>query len=594
MKIVKNNLTMLKMVWGISPSYIVGVVFSEIISAFLVVAGLLINRFIINTLMDEAVSFKSIAFSFILYLVIDFILSGFSIFLANAFHNLKFIGVCAELKNRLLNKATEVDISAYENTEFYNDYNRALNEINSRAAGVVQNIGLILKYILTTILITSVVFEINFLFGAIILSAAYFIYTASIDKIDYKLTNELTPFERKMGYMGHVFSEKPLAQESRTYGAKNFFIRKNEQVWKRHVDITKYHLKKASFLGNVYSLFKNIIRIIAAIYVSQGIIAKRITAGDFMFVLESFYAFNKNLTDLLSLSLSFKDNSQYIDCILKVLNYKAEIPENPGGEKIKSYERMNIEFRDVTFSYPNTPEETVLKNISLSINEGMKIAIVGDNGSGKSTFVKLLLYLYNPQTGIITCNNKDYAKYNTSNLRSAFGVVFQDYQIYLVTIAENVMMRAVSEEDNNAVWEALEFSELAEKVQQMEKGINSECLKIIDEDGVYLSNGQIQKLAIARAYAKKSRILVFDEPSSALDPVAEHDLFKKLLELGENKTVIYVSHRLSSVVDADKIVLFDSGEIKESGTHRELMALKGKYYSMFSVQAEKYQLQGGQ
>ncbi|MDR1689294.1 MAG: ABC transporter ATP-binding protein/permease [Clostridiales bacterium] len=284
-----------------------------------------------------------------------------------------------------------------------------------------------------------------------------------------------------------------------------------------------------------------------------------------------------------------KNESVYIGYLEEILNYKPVIPDNKYGIKLSKEKGVNLEVKNVTFSYPSVPEDTVLRDVSLKIERGKKLAIVGYNGSGKSTFTKLLLYLYKENAGEILCDDRSYDSYNTESLRGIFSVVFQDFQIFAISIAENILLREVNgAEDEKTVWDALKFSGLLDKVKSLENGIHSVITKEFDEDGVFLSGGESQKLAIARAYARNSSVLIFDEPSSSLDPLAEHEIFSRLLALGKDKTVIYISHRLSSVVDADEIVLFDSGEIAEKGTHAQLMNLGGKYFEMFNLQAEKY------
>ena len=225
----------------------------------------------------------------------------------------------------------------------------------------------------------------------------------------------------------------------------------------------------------------------------------------------------------------------------------------------------------------------------MEISKGEKIAIVGINGAGKTTLVKLLLRLYDVDEGNITINDQDYKQINTKSLREKVGAVFQNIEVYAVTIAENVLLREVKgQEDIDLVNKALEFSGLYEYVYSLPDNINTKVTREFHRQGIIFSGGQMQKLAIARGYAQDYQLFILDEPSSALDPIAEAKVYNNMLELGKNKTMIFISHRLTTTVNADKIYLFENGAILEQGTHEQLMDLNGQYKKMFESQAIKY------
>ena len=218
-----------------------------------------------------------------------------------------------------------------------------------------------------------------------------------------------------------------------------------------------------------------------------------------------------------------------------------------------------------------------------------KIAIVGRNGSGKTTLIKILLRLYDPTSGIVEMDGKDYREYDVRSLRRRIGVVFQDFSCYASSVADNVLLRSVkSEKDEQTVVNSLKLCGLYEKVSALKNGIYTVLTKEFDEDGVIFSGGEMQKLAIARMFANDYDIIIMDEPSSALDPIAEYELNSKIIEAAANKTLIIVSHRLSTTKDADKIIYMENGRIEEMGTHKSLIELNGKYAELFNIQASKY------
>ena len=227
--------------------------------------------------------------------------------------------------------------------------------------------------------------------------------------------------------------------------------------------------------------------------------------------------------------------------------------------------------------------------MSIKVNKGEKIAIVGDNGSGKTTLMKLLLRFYNPSSGEILYNGINLSEYNEKCLRKEFSIVFQDFQIYAVSIAENVLMRRViNEEDEKRVYQALEKVGLTEKINSLKDGIYTQVTREFDRSGASFSGGEKQRLAIARVFASDANVYILDEPTSALDPLAEERINKLIIQ-NADKTMFIIAHRLSTVVDADKIYLIRHGQIKESGTHEELMALEGTYYTMFNTQKSLFE-----
>ena len=228
------------------------------------------------------------------------------------------------------------------------------------------------------------------------------------------------------------------------------------------------------------------------------------------------------------------------------------------------------------------------KDCDLNRLNGKKIAIVGYNGAGKTTLTKLLMRLYDPTEGEILYNGRSLREYDIPSLRSRIGTVFQDYKIFASTIAENVLGSECAEADRDTVTDALTKATFREKLDSLEKGMDTELTKEFYDEGVNLSGGESQKVAIARIFAKPYDLIIMDEPSSALDPIAEYELNHTILEYAQDKTVVFISHRLSTTRMADRILMFTDGKLIESGSHDELMAQNGKYAEMFKLQAEKY------
>lgn len=256
----------------------------------------------------------------------------------------------------------------------------------------------------------------------------------------------------------------------------------------------------------------------------------------------------------------------------------------------------DIDLKDVSFTYTGS-KSPVIQNLSLHISKGERIALVGENGAGKTTLVKLLMGLYPIREGSITIDDVDIQEYNKQEYHKHFGTVFQDLQIFSLPLSHNVLMKEPeNEEERQLVVESLEKAQFGDKLKTLPQGIDSMVTKEFDENGFICSGGQAQKIAIARVFAKDPDIVILDEPSSALDPIAEYNMYKNMMEASEGKTVFFISHRLSSARIADRIYFLEHGQIVETGTHDELMELDGKYAEMFQLQAKNYkekQQEGG-
>jgi len=250
-------------------------------------------------------------------------------------------------------------------------------------------------------------------------------------------------------------------------------------------------------------------------------------------------------------------------------------------------DRYEFKFENVSFRYPEQ-KDFALKNLNLTINAGKRLAVVGLNGAGKTTMIKLLLRLYDPTEGRILLNGVDIRKYNRVEYFRLFSPVFQNVEIFAFPMAENVSMKTPNETDADKAYEKLVLAGLKEKVDSLKKGVQTELLKVLHDDGIDLSGGEKQKLALARALYKDAPVVVLDEPTAALDALAEYKLYMDFDKLIGNKTAVYISHRLSSTRFCDNIALFKNGEMVEYGTHDELLSKNGDYAEMFRVQAQYY------
>ena len=310
----------------------------------------------------------------------------------------------------------------------------------------------------------------------------------------------------------------------------------------------------------------------------------RLPIGDFVILNSSVQQLSSNILTFLNIIPQLYEHSIYIEHFREFTEYQPKVYRR-GSKRLEAIHEVAL--KEVSFTYPDT-QKGVLQEISFSIQRGKLIAVVGQNGAGKTTLMKLLSGLYEPTDGALFLNGQEAGRYDLESWQEQVGILFQDYQVYAVSIAENVLMRPVREEgDSERVWAALEFGGLAEKVRHLPDGIESVMTREFGNEGVFFSGGELQRLALARLYAKESSLLILDEPSSALDPLAEADIFRKMRELTKERCAVFISHRLSNIQDVDRIYVMEAGRIAESGTHAELMRQNGIYARMYQEQNRK-------
>jgi ATP-binding cassette subfamily B protein len=313
----------------------------------------------------------------------------------------------------------------------------------------------------------------------------------------------------------------------------------------------------------------------------KAIVTKEIGLGDFAATFNGATSISTSVFAITSqFAISIRENGLYVEKFRKFLNAKEKMVS---GTNTTVFEKpVTIRFENVSFKYPGT-EKYVLKNINLELTPYKKIALVGYNGAGKTTLTNLLLRLYDVTEGVITINGVDIREWDISEYHRNFAAVFQDFSLFGATIGENISMNDAP--DKKQAEEALKAANFD---RELADGMDSILLREFDDDGVSVSGGEAQKIAIARAFYKECPFAILDEPSANLDPVAEYNLNKAMTEASDNKSVIFISHRLSTTVHADRIYVMEKGRIIESGSHEELMKKNGTYAYMFNLQAEKY------
>ena len=594
MKTIRNNLFILSHVFRAVPLYTSGVIVYNIVRALVVVGDLWICRLVIgwltsNTMLEDIRSFAVIAAFYGGYILLDYLGNQLNLLIINWYGSIRGLDVSKYMRNLLYQKVKELELSCYENSEFYNDLQRALNEIDLRPIHVVDSLGNSVYHLLTLILITVIILDPVFFLAGIVITVHHILHVKKINRINYEMDRDTQVCMRRGQYVRGLFKNREFIKEARIYRSEDFFIRISESSAEEDYSVSSVYNKKGNRSSVFMILTGHLGNLLISVYVCQQMLVGHYMPGDFVYLLSSFSAFTTNMSSLFQIFSQLQDHSMYIENIRKILDYQSpRVKQMNAFAEEGPWAMEQIALKGASFGYDGS-ETCAIKDMDVCIRKGEKVALIGENGSGKSTLVKLLLDYYPVQKGEILYNGIPYSYYTQNQLRGKFSVAFQDSQIYALSIAENVLMRELqSDKDERLIMEALTFSGLWEKVSSLEKGIHTIVTKEFDEDGVYFSGGEYQKLIIARAYAHQGEILIFDEPASALDPIAEYELFRKMMQLGSDKTVVYITHRLAATVGADQIYYIENGRVKEQGTHQQLMEKQGRYHRMFSVQMKGY------
>ncbi|MBR5975754.1 MAG: ABC transporter ATP-binding protein [Clostridiales bacterium] len=512
--------------------------------------------------------------------------------LLNEWAKAKLIPLSGRIQRDLAEKNSKKDLIFYDDPENYDTYaivSQRADELIADAVTVVSKIigGSVALFVASAMILTiDPVLALFPIAGFVVNLLTRF----KIEKINYTWWVEYRKKLRKAEYSKRVFYQPEFAKECKLTDVRGPLRLQFDEALDEAADEGRKYgppLTWVSLLNwiSVFTLFSFFC--IPAYLGYLALVVKSIALGEVASANNAANYVRRNLNEINYCLVDFQVIGQYGDKLIKLLEYEPNIEVADGLTPEKGSEPLALS--RVSFRYPNTEEDT-LKDISIEIRPGEKIAIVGENGAGKTTFVKLLMRLYDVSSGSISYGGHDIRQYNTREYRKKISAVFQDYNIYAATIAENVLLRKVRDGDEEDVIQALKKADFSRKLESLPNGIHTPLTREFDDDGVNLSGGEGQKIAISRVFLRNDdrAVSILDEPSSALDPVSEYKLNKNLIENAGDNTVIFISHRLSTTRMADRIYLFEHGRIIEQGTHDELMARNGRYREMFDRQAHNY------
>lgn len=493
------------------------------------------------------------------------------------------------IQNELYKKARELDQSCYDDPEFYNDFIWAIRESDSRTVQIMENFSIIINRILSSVVILGLLAMMDCIVALVLLVSVNFgfVIKNKLNKIQYDKSNEMNPINRKLSYIERVFYIQDYVKELRQGHIAEHLQNDYRKITDTKIACVKKYIYKIFAFSLLSTVITNVLpsACVTSYLVVRYILDSALSLGDFSASINASFKLYWTIEDIGNYINKFNEHSLYIEKIKNFIKYKPKI--NGDETVIPAFESLIIKNLDFTYPFLKETKKT-LCNINLEIKKGEKVAFVGYNGAGKTTLIKLLMRLYDATSGEILYNGHNITEYKPEKYREHIGTVFQDCKIFAATIAENVMGGEYMIEDEETVMYSLRAASFDEKLKQLSNGILSQLTTEFSNEGVGLSGGESQKIAIARVFAKPFEIIIMDEPSSALDPNAEYELNQSILKNTEGKTVIFISHRLSTTRMADRIYMFDNGKIIESGSHDVLISLNGKYAEMYRTQAEKY------
>jgi ATP-binding cassette subfamily B protein len=488
----------------------------------------------------------------------------------------------------VMKHAAELDLIAYEDPVFYDRLERARVQATDRL-GMIQSIGRLEQQLITaiTMSIALVVYSPWLMLMLVAGVIPAFLGESHFAFLGYAKNFRQTPIRRQLDYLRVLGGSKEAAKELKLFGLKDFltgrFTRLSDQVYSEDVALARKRLIAGSFLSvlgtsGYYSAY---------VFVIWRTVTGALSIGTLYFLTNAIQQASINIQQVFSTLASIADQALFLTDLLAFFEMQPTIRSKPNALPAPRPILRGFEFREVSFHYPGSPR-LILNRLNFTLRPGERVALIGENGQGKTTIVKLITRLYDPTDGLILLDGVDLREYSLEDLYHEIGVIFQDFMKYEMTAAENIAIGRIEQLNNLQLLKAAAQKGLADEVVAKLPRRYEQMLGRRFDGGVDLSGGEWQKIALARAYLRDAQLLILDEPTAALDARSEFEVFQRFAELTADKMALFISHRFSTVRMADRIVVLENGSIAEEGSHAQLSALGGRYAEMFELQAASY------
>lgn len=586
----KNLPKFFKMIWETSPSMTLGNILLRILSAALPVLMLWVGKLIIDEIIFLIDQPQPSYYNLWIYLALEFGLAILSDVINRGITLLDSqLGDLFSNKTsvKLIHHAANLDLNQFEDAEFYDKLERARRQTTSRTVLMSQVLTQI-QNIITIVFFAAglIAFKPVLILILIVAIIPSFLGETKFSEASYSLTRSWTPQRRELDYLRYIGASDQTAKEIKIFGLAGFISNRFKRLANQYFEANKKLAISRAFWGSALSVIGTAAYYGAYVYIAMDTVQGEISVGQLTFLAGSFLQMRNMLQSIMNRFSQIAESALYLQDLFDFFEIRPEIINNKGRsfpEKI----RIGFQFKDVGFKYFGS-EIWSLRHLNFEIKAGEKLALVGENGAGKTTLVKLLARLYEPTEGAIYLDGVDLRDYELDDLRKNISIIFQDYMKFQLEARENIAIGEIGSIENQERIENSATKSLADTViSKLPDGYDQMLGKRFGQ-GVELSGGEWQKIALARAYMADSQLMILDEPTSALDARAENEVFIRFAELMEGKTAVLISHRFSTVRMADKILFLENGEKLEMGSHEELIKQEGKYASLFKLQAKGY------
>jgi ATP-binding cassette subfamily B protein len=591
MNALRNIPPVMRMVWECGPKTVIWSLILRIALALVPVAILAVSRWLINEIVISLKGHTALPPHFWWIVGLEFGLACLAAILSRG------VGFCDSLLGdlymqhisiRVIEHASKLDITAFENPDYYDRLERAKAQATDRIA-MIQMMGTLTQQVLTTLSLSIYIAKYSPLLLLLLIAGTIpaLLGESHFAFLGYAKNFMQTPLRRKMDYLRDVGGSKEAAKELKLFGLRDFLIDSfsgmANTIFDQNVGLSKRRLLAGTFLSILAT---------AGYYSAYALVLWRTIHGTFavavLFVLTSaILQVSANLQQIFVNASGVADQALFLTDLLGFFAMEPTVRSKPSAIKIPRPIQRGIEFRNVSFAYPGTTR-LVLKDFNFHLHPRERVALIGENGQGKTTIVKLITRLYDPTEGQVLIDGVDLREYDMEDLCHEIGVIFQDFMRYEMTARENIAVGRIEERDRlDRIEEAARMSLADEVIARLPGGMEQQLGRRF-EGGVDLSGGEWQRMALARAYLRDAQLLILDEPTSALDARSEQEVFQRFAELTKGKMSLLISHRFSTVKMTDRIVVLSHGILTEEGTHDELVRRGGLYAEMFEMQAASY------
>jgi ATP-binding cassette subfamily B protein len=588
---LRNVPPVLKIVWDSGPHVVVFGLVSRLFSALLPVGLLAITRLIIDDIVFAVSNHQAVQPKLWWLVAAEFSLAVLNSVLVRtidysdallADKYTRYVSI------RVMNHAASLDLLAYEDPVFYDRLERARVQATDRLV-MIQALGRLVQQAITTLTLSiSIMFFSPWLMLLLIVGVVpAFLGESHFAFLGYAKNFRQTPIQRQLDYLRVLGGSKEAAKELKLFGLRNFlrdrFTRLSDEIYNENVALSRRKLIAGSLLTAIGTMGYYA----AYVFVIWRTVVGSLSIGTLTFLTGAIQQASSNIQQIFSTLAAIGDQALFLTDLLAFFKMEPTIRSKPNALPAPRPIVRGFEFRNVCFSYPGN-SRLILDHINFQLNPRERLALIGENGQGKTTIVKLITRLYDPTDGQILLDGVDLRDYDLEDLHKIMGVIFQDFMRYEMTARDNIAVGRVEEMNNLELIEAAAQKSMAHPTIMRLPQAYEQMLGRRFEQGVDISGGEWQKVALARAYLRDAQLLILDEPTAALDARSEFEVFHRFAELTAGKMALFISHRFSTVRSADRIIVLENGKIAEEGSHDQLASLGGRYAEMFEMQASSY------